>query len=113
MVLPIRKDQAMSLETATKSGVVFMPISAIQVSDKHRDIDQEAVSKIAMSIRDIGLQTPITVREMPDETYMLVAGRHRLEALREIGESSVPANLVDWDEDTARMWEISENLHRA
>jgi N6-adenosine-specific RNA methylase IME4 len=103
MVLPIRKDQAMSLETATKSGVVFMPISAIQVSDKHRDIDQEAVSKIAMS----------TVREMPDETYMLVAGRHRLEALREIGESSVPANLVDWDEDTARMWEISENLHRA
>ena len=42
---------------------------------------------------DKGLETPIQVRRDKDR-YVLVAGLHRLEALRALGEASVPAYIV-------------------
>ena len=57
------------------------------------------------------MQVPLTVIER-DGRYLLIAGRHRLEALRVIGEERVPARVVDFDDIEARLWTISENLHR-
>ena len=48
-----------------------------------------------------------------DGRYVLVAGKHRIEALRLLGVETVLVRLVDMDEREARMWTISENLHRA
>ena len=57
------------------------------------------------------MQVPLTVIER-DGRYLLIAGRHRLEALRVIGEERVPVRVVDFDDIEARLWSISENLHR-
>jgi ParB family transcriptional regulator, chromosome partitioning protein len=70
------------------------------------------VVALVSSIRTIGLQFPLTVIER-DGRYVLIAGRHRLEALRVIGEERVPARVVDFDNIEARLWTISENLHRS
>jgi ParB family chromosome partitioning protein len=69
------------------------------------------VVALVSSIRTIGLQVPLTVIERGGR-YLLIAGRHRLEALRVIGEKRVPARVVDFDDIEARLWTISENLHR-
>jgi ParB family transcriptional regulator, chromosome partitioning protein len=69
------------------------------------------VVALVNSIRTIGLQSPLNVIER-DGRYLLIAGRHRLEALRVIGEERVPARVVDFDDIEARLWTISENLHR-
>jgi ParB family transcriptional regulator, chromosome partitioning protein len=69
------------------------------------------VVALVSSIRTIGLQVPLTVVER-DGRYLLIAGRHRLEALRVIGEERVPVRVVDFDDLEARLWTISENLHR-
>jgi ParB family transcriptional regulator, chromosome partitioning protein len=69
------------------------------------------VGSLVRSIRTIGLQVPLTVIER-DGRYVLIAGRHRLEALRVIGEERVPVRVVDFDDVEARLWTISENLHR-
>jgi len=56
-------------------------------------LDPKKLEEIAVSIADIGQQTPILVR--PDrERYVLVSGLHRLEACRALGETTVIANLV-------------------
>jgi ParB-like chromosome segregation protein Spo0J len=60
----------------------------------------------------MGLQTPPSVIER-DARYVLVTGRHRIEALKMLGVESVPVWLVEMDDLNARMWAISENLHRA
>jgi ParB-like chromosome segregation protein Spo0J len=67
---------------------------------------------LAESIADIGLQTPPTVVER-DGRHVLVTGRHRIDALKLLGNESVLVRLVEMDELDARMWAISENLHRA
>lgn len=87
-------------------------LDEIVVSDRHRPVDTDAVTKLAKSIKSIGLQYPITVRSKGGE-FELVAGRHRVEAHRALGLDRIAANVVRWGDLDARMWEISENLHRA
>jgi len=56
-------------------------------------LDAKKLEEIAISIADIGQQTPILVR--PDkERYVLVSGLHRLEACRALGETTIIANVV-------------------
>lgn len=87
-------------------------LDEIVVSERHRPVDPDAVAKLAKSIKSIGLQYPITVRSKGGE-FELVAGRHRVEAHRALGLDRIAANVVRWGDLDARMWEISENLHRA
>jgi ParB/RepB/Spo0J family partition protein len=98
-------------------------IDIFVVGDR-RPLDGAVVKSLAESIGRIGLRTPITIRvvdRVPDPdggadiegAYALVAGRHRLEAMRQLGEETIPAIVMDGDEIDAELWEIVENLHRA
>ena len=40
-------------------------------------------------------------------------GLHRLEAKKRLGDTTIACFVMEGDERVARMWEISENLHRA
>jgi ParB family chromosome partitioning protein len=75
-------------------------------------LDDATVAALMDSIQRIGLQMPVTVR-WKDEDVILVAGRHRLEALRRLAVPLVEFNVIDGSETDARLWEIAENLHRA
>ena len=73
---------------------VAVPLTQIYVPVKTREtIDPAKVASLAESIMDKGLETPIQLRRDKDR-YVLVAGLHRLEALRALGETSVPAYIV-------------------
>lgn len=93
---------------------INMPItiSDIDIPEGRREVNAAAVKRLADSIDKIGLRHPITVREKGDR-YVLVAGRHRIEALKKLQIEHVPATIVKMTNDDARLWEIAENLHRA
>jgi len=96
-------------------------IDDIQVGERLRALSDQAVSRLADSMRDIGLRQPITVR-IVDEMMLdgdltagvpvLVAGGHRLAAARQLGWSHIDCIEVADDPIAAEMWEIAENLHR-
>jgi ParB-like chromosome segregation protein Spo0J len=89
-----------------------IPVDDVVVGDGHREVNSAAVKRLADSINQIGLRHPITVREKGGQ-YLLVAGRHRLEAYRKMDIEYIPATIVKMTNDDARLWEIAENLHRA
>lgn len=89
----------------------WLTFDQIDFPDTGRPYSATDVVALASSIRTIGLQVPLTVVERAGR-YLLIAGRHRLEALRLIGEERVPVRVVEMDDVEARMWTISENLHR-
>ena len=64
-----------------------------------------------------GLRNAITVRKVVRQGVYwdttLVAGLHRLEAVRLLEHKSILATVITADDTDARLWEISENLHRA
>lgn len=88
----------------------------IVVPERLRALNESGVAVLIESIRDIGLRTPITVRQEgadDDLSIVLVAGRHRLEACRRLGWQLIDCTVFDGNEIDTRLWEIAENLHRA
>jgi N6-adenosine-specific RNA methylase IME4 len=70
--------------------------------------DPAHVAQLVSSIRDCGLLNPITV----DQHFKLIAGRHRLEAVRELKWPKIRANIVSLDSLHAELARIDENLVR-
>ncbi len=72
------------------------------------------------SIKKVGLLNPITVRttriykEGQDarDGYSLVAGRNRLEAMKQLGHTEIPATVVSLEDLEYQLAEIDENLVR-
>lgn len=109
--------------TARDQIVKSIPVKDIYVTGNRRPVDPEAVARLATSFKEMGLQYPITIRvadHIVDPVdgdlhgvFVLVAGRHRLEAAKALGWERIECVVTNWDETEARLWEISENLHRA
>ena len=69
-------------------------IANIYVPVKRRaELDPKKVNEIAESILEVGQQTPILVRK-DGERFVLVEGLHRLEACRQLGETTIFGFLV-------------------
>lgn len=94
-----------------RAAALNIALDEIVVGDR-RPLNEESVKRLVNSIREIGLQHPITVKSKGGQ-FLLIAGNHRLEAVRRLRQPSIPAIVVRMDEIDAEMWEISENLHRA
>jgi len=88
----------------------------IESGHRLRAVDMSKVSAIKASVAEIGLRTPITVsaaRDGDEWHFRLVAGAHRLEALRQLGEEYAECFVMEGDADDAALWEIDENFARA
>lgn len=94
----------------------------IVIGERHRALSESAVERLAMSMQEIGLMQPISVRiveemelegEMTAGVPVLVAGAHRLAAARLLGWTHIDTIEVHDDELRAELWEIDENLMRA
>jgi ParB family chromosome partitioning protein len=90
--------------------------SLIDDTDRLRPVNADWAATIAASIEMKGLDTPICVRPVEGERFALVAGGHRLAAIRLLGwdELNVGDHVVvrEMSELEARLAEIDENLIR-
>jgi ParB family transcriptional regulator, chromosome partitioning protein len=87
-------------------------LSQIEIPPTARPYNATTVVELSRSIAAIGLRSAPTVIER-EGRFVLVAGRHRIEALKMLHVEGVLVRLVDFDDVEARMWTISENLFRA
>lgn len=88
----------------------------IEAGERLRAVDPAKVSGLKASIAELGLRTPVTVaatRDGDEWHFRLVAGAHRLEALRQLGEEYAECFVMEGDPDDAALWEIDENFARA
>jgi uncharacterized ParB-like nuclease family protein len=91
---------------------ITVRIDEIEIPATARPYNASAVVDLSNSIAAIGLQSAPTLVER-DGKFRLVAGRHRLEAMKVLGHENIFARVVNFDDIEARLWSISENLHRA
>ena len=79
------------------------------------DFDNNAMIRLADSIRRYGIIQPLTVRRSDVDdiyTYELIAGERRLRAARMLGYFTVPCIVVEADERMSAEMAIIENLLR-
>ena len=94
-------------------------IDDIKVRARLRSLNPAKVEEQIESIARQGFTDPIEVRiatkwgNTDEKEIILVAGRHRLEAMKKRGAKTIPSFVLPDDQRKAEMREISENLHHA
>lgn len=92
--------------------VVMIPIADINVVNP-RVRNPKIHKMITNNIELVGLKRPITVRRLNEEgKYALVCGQGRLESLKSLGQTSVPAVIIDVDKVTGHVMSLVENIAR-
>ncbi len=92
--------------------IVMIPIEAITVVNP-RVRNQKLHQEITENIRKIGLKRPITVRlTNASGEYALVCGQGRLESYKMLGQTEIPAIVLDADEQTGQVMSVVENVAR-
>lgn len=74
--------------------------------------DEEALSQLAESIREVGVLQPVLVRPVGDGQYELIAGERRWRAARRVGLQTIPALVRETDDAAALEQALVENVHR-
>lgn len=77
-----------------------------------REFDAEALQELSESIRQIGIIQPITLRQMEDGTYQIIAGERRWRASQMAGLKSVPAYIRTADDEKMMQMALVENIQR-
>jgi len=79
--------------TAKLLSTAEIRIRDIDMSDRLRPVSEVAVISLMASIEEIGLQSEVHVRKIRHQggRLRLIAGGHRVEALRRMGCTSIAA----------------------
>lgn len=105
------------IPTAEESagGLVQVPVSAITPNpmQPRTVLDPDALSELAMSIRQHGLIQPLIVSQLGPERYQLIAGERRLQAARMAGLPTVPTMVKEVTPQNALELALVENIQRA
>ena len=98
--------------SAKSVEVRAVPIAAITVLNP-RSRNKRIFQELVTSITHLGLKKPITVAERHDGSgYDLVCGQGRLEAFLALGESEIPAVVIDASHEDCFVMSLVENLAR-
>ena len=92
--------------------IVEISSAEIRVGKRMRHVVESRVEKLAESIRELGVQMPVSVL-VSGGGYVLVAGLHRMEACRKLAIDPIPCIVMEGDEVDAQLWEVDENLMRS
>ena len=77
-----------------------------------REMDQESLQELADSIAQIGIVQPITLRQMDDGTYQIIAGERRWRASQLAGLTTIPAYVRKASDESVALMALVENIQR-
>jgi len=90
----------------------MVPVDAVTVLNP-RVRNKRVFQELVTSIEHLGLKKPITVSQRPGRArYDLVCGQGRLEAFIALGQSEIPAIVVEVPEEDCFVMSLVENLAR-
>lgn len=97
-----------------KDELVELPIDCLEdfPQEKHRfkPASPQRLERLAASIRENGILSPLLVRQLPEGKYQIIAGHNRRTAAQSLGWSKVPCIIKKLDEDSAILVLIADNL---
>ena len=94
-------------------NIIEIALETIQVNpyQPRTYFDEDTLSELATSIRELGVIQPITVRKLGD-TYQLVSGERRFRASKLIGNKTIPAYIRTANDQEMLEMALVENIQR-
>lgn len=109
------RTEAEPLESVAGAYFAEVPITQIVPNpvQPRQVFDEEAMSELVHSIREVGLLQPIVVRRTGPESYELVMGERRWRACQVAGLAEIPAIVRETEDIDMLRDALLENLHRS
>ena len=92
----------------------LLPIHKVEPNPEQprQDFDEEELQALADSIGTHGIVQPLTVRQINEGYYQIIAGERRWRAARLAGLSEVPVVVIEADDKKTMELALIENLQR-
>lgn len=103
--------EGLNTTTSTLRDIAVGSITA-NVNQPRTRFDEEALSSLVASVRELGVLQPILVRPLDEGAYELIAGERRWRAAKRAGLTTVPAVVRAADDVASLEQAVVENLHR-
>ena len=99
---------------AENSAYRLLPLQKIEPNpdQPRQDFDEEELQALSESIATHGLVQPLTVRELPNGYFQIIAGERRWRASRLAGLKEIPVIVMEADDKTTMELALIENLQR-
>jgi ParB family chromosome partitioning protein len=91
-----------------------VPVASVRPNPNQprRHFDEESLSSLAASVRELGVLQPLLVRDAGGGEYELIAGERRWRAAKRAGLPTVPVVVRTADDMSSLEQAVVENLHR-
>lgn len=102
------------IQTGGSSAINEIRIDDIKPNPNQprRTFDEETLEELAASIRELGVVQPLSVRDMGDGSYQIIAGERRWRAAGLAGLNSVPAYVRSASDSEVTEMALIENIQR-
>ena len=103
-----------TVQQVVVSAIQELPLADIRPNphQPRKEFDEETLEELAASIKSIGIVQPITVREVEDGKYEIVAGERRYRASKIAGRETIPAYIRKTENDDVLALALIENIQR-
>lgn len=102
------------VSTNGSSSISEVEISKITANphQPRQNFDEEALEELSISIKELGVISPITLRKNDDDTYLIIAGERRYRAAKMAGLTTIPAYIRTAKDEQVMEMALIENVQR-
>ena len=110
----ITQNASNNLKPSPLGSVSKINLNTIQVNpfQPRTHFNKEALKELALSIKELGIIQPITVRKLGYDKYQLISGERRFRASKLAGLSSIPAYIRIANDQEMLEMALIENIQR-
>lgn len=110
---PEKEEKAEIPKIENTNSIVNIELSKLVAFRKRQPFsmyDETKKQEVLESIRENGVLVPIIVRKIANDKYEIISGHNRVECSKELQLSTIPAQIVDCDDNKATLIMIDTNL---
>lgn len=102
------------IETDGSSSIREIEIEKIKANPNQprREFDKVALQELSESIKEIGIIQPITLRQLSESEFQIIAGERRYRASQLAGLKTIPAYIRTADDENVMEMALIENIQR-
>ena len=102
------------VRTQGSSTINEIPLDQIEANPNQprREFDDEALHELAESIKAIGIIQPITLRQVSENRFQIIAGERRWRASQLAGLTAIPAYIRTISDENVMEMALVENIQR-
>ena len=95
-------------------NIIELELDLIEINpfQPRTNFNEDSLQELAISIRELGVIQPITVRKTEFNKYQLISGERRLRASKIVGLKTVPAYIRLADDNESLTMALVENIQR-